>query len=215
MAAEFQIRFRCPDWRQGLDRGSRACAIDGLAANLSTMTTKSDWQRGAKGAWQAFEFLHARWPKAFPDKAQDIRPLVNVAAEVQEALDWSRDYTKGVLTVWKAREAYCRAVLVYQDRVGLDGSPTEAIVDDQARTLATARLEQIAAKKAKAADRRAKDAADRAATEATAPPPPPEPRSERPRTRPLLTISPAAKEALAKRGPGTTEVVATIQRRAR
>src|SRR5271165_2939521 len=111
-------------------------------------------------------------------------------AELQEAFGWSPAYAKGVLSVWKAREAYCRAVLAYPNRVGLDGSPTEAIVDDQARTLATARLEQIAAKKAKAAERRAKDAADRAATEATAPPPAPvlEPEHERSRTRPLLTI---------------------------
>ena len=162
---------------------------------------------------------------------------MNVAAEVQEAL-MEPHYTKGVLTVWKAREAYCRAVLAYPNRIGLDGSPTEAIVDDQARTLATARLEQIAAKKAKAAERRAKEAADRAAAEATAPPPepvpepepipepapaPPDPveapallpERERPRARKLLTIGPAAKEALAKRALGTTEVVATIQRPAR
>ena len=137
-----------------------------------------------------------------------------------------------MLSVWKAREAYCRAVLAYPNRVGLDGSPTETTVDDKAREMATARLEQIAVKKAKAAERRAKEAADRAAAEAAAPPPPPEPEPEpapaspapveapapepeRPRARKLLTISPAAKEALAKRGLGTTEVVATIQRRAR
>ena len=136
-----------------------------------------------------------------------------------------------MLSVWKAREAYCRAVLAYPDRVGLDGSPTEAIVDDQAREMASARLKQIAAKKALAAERRAKEAADRAADQTAAPPPPPEPEPgacltpapveapapepERPRARKLLTISPAAKEALAKRGLGTTEVVATIQRRAR
>ena len=81
-----------------------------------------------------------------------------------------------MLGVWKAREAYCRAVLAYPNRVGLDGLLTEAIVDDQAREMASARLEQIAAKKAKAAERRAKEAADRAAAEAIAPPPPaPEP----------------------------------------
>ncbi len=43
----------------------------------------------------------------------------------------------------------------------------------------------------------------------------PAPESERPRARKLLTIGPAAREALAKRGLGTTEVVATIQRQAR
>ncbi len=193
------------------------------------MTTKSDWKRGAQDSWQAFDLLRAIWPKAFPAKSHEVRPLVNVTAEVQEAFGWSPAYAKGVLSVWKAREAYCRAVLAYPNRVGLDGSPTEAIVDDQAREMATARLKQIAAKKAKAAERRAKEAADRAA-EATAPPPAPEPEPapappapveapapepEWPRARKLLTIGPAAKEALAKRGLRTTEVVATIQRRAR
>ncbi len=197
------------------------------------MSIKSDRKRGAQDSWQAFELLRARWPKAFPAKAHEVRPLVNVMAELQEAFGWSPAYAKGVLSVWKARESYCRAVLHYPNRVGLDGSPTEKTVDDKARAMASARLEQIAAKKALAAERRAKEAADRAA-EATAPPPAPEPvpvpepapappapveapapEPERPRARKLLTIGPAAKEALLKRGLGTTEVVATIQRRAR
>jgi sRNA-binding protein len=198
------------------------------------MTIKSDRKRGAQDSWQAFELLRARWPKAFPAKSHEVRPLVNVMAELQVAFGWSPAYAKGVLSVWKARESYCRAVLHYPNRVGLDGSPTEKTVDDKARAMASARLEQIAAKKALAAERRAKEAADRAA-EATAPPPEPEPKSvseptpappapvieapapepERPRARKVLTIGPAAKEALAKRGLGTTEVVATIQRRAR
>ncbi len=198
------------------------------------MSIKSDRKRGAQDSWQAFELLRARWPKAFPAKAHEVRPLVNVMAELQEAFGWSPAYAKGVLSVWKARESYCRAVLALsENRVGLDGSLTEKTVDDKARAMASARLEQIAAKKALAAERRAKEAADRAA-EATAPPPAPEPvpvpepapappapveapapEPERPRARKLLTIGPAAKEALLKRGLGTTEVVATIQRRAR
>jgi len=193
------------------------------------MSIKSDRKRGAQDSWQAFELLRARWPKAFPAKSHEVRPLVNVMAELQEAFGWSPAYAKGVLSVWKARESYCRAVLHYPNRVGPDGWPTEKTVDDKAREMASARLEQIAAKKALAAERRAKEAADRAA-EATAPPPElepepapappapveaPAPEPERPRARKLLTIGPAAKEALAKRGLGTTEVVATIQRRAR
>ena len=83
------------------------------------------------------------------------------------------------------------------------------------------------------------EATDRAAVEAASPPPLPAPASEaapepvlevgpspapvetpapepeQPRTRKLLTLGPAAKEALLKRGLATTEVVATIQRRAR
>jgi sRNA-binding protein len=189
------------------------------------MSIKSDRKRAAQESWQAFDLLRARWPKAFPAKGHEVRPLVNVTAELQEAFGWSPAYTKGILSVWKSRESYCRAVLQYPNRVGLDGASTEKTVDDKAREMASARLEQIAAKKAKAAERRAMEAA-----EATASPPVPVPEPvppapvveapalpepERPRARKLLTISPAAKEALAKRGLGTTEVVATIQRRAR
>jgi hypothetical protein len=116
-----------------------------------TSDRKFDQRRGAQDAWQAFDLLRARWPKAFPAKAHEVRPLVNIAAELQEAFGWSPAYAKGVLSVWKAREAYCRAVLAYPNRVGLDGSQTEQIVDDNAREMASARLVQIAATKAKAA----------------------------------------------------------------
>ncbi len=203
------------------------------------MSSKSDRKRGAQEARQAFELLRARWPQAFPAKGHDVRPLTNVTADLQEALGWSWEYTRGVLMVWKARESYCRAVLCYPNRVRLDGSVSEESVDDEARAMATARLKQIAAGKAKAAERRAMEAAERAAVEAASPPPAPAPVPETapepvleagpspppvetpapepspPRTRKLLTLGPAAKEALLKRGLATTEVVATIQRRAR
>jgi|SRR5208283_765599 len=203
------------------------------------MTKKDEWRRGAKDARQAFELLRARWPKAFPAKSHEVRPLANVTADLQEAFGWSRDYTKGVLMAWKAREAYCRAILLYPNRVKLDGSVIEDAVDDEACAMATARLERIAAGKAKAAERRAMEAAERAAVEAASQPPAPAPVPETvpeplleagpshppvetpapepspPRTRKLLTLGPAAKEALLKRGLATTEVVATIQRRAR
>ncbi len=196
------------------------------------MTKKDEWQRGAKDARQAFELLRARWPKAFPAKSHEVRPLASAVPAIVEALGWSPQYAKGVLSVWKGREAYCRAVLAYPQRIDLNGSPTEDI-DDEARALAKGRLEQIAARK----ESRAKQAAEQAAAKASAqpepepeaapepvaatapepspPPPPAGPESERPRARKLLTLGPAAKEALLKRGLGTTEVVATIQRRAR
>jgi len=194
------------------------------------MTKKDEWRRGAKDARQAFELLRARWPKAFPAKSHEVRPLASAVPAIVEALGWSPQYAKGVLSVWKGREAYCRAVLAYPQRIDLNGSPTGDI-DDQARALAKGRLEQIAARK----ESRAKQAAEQATAEAsaqpepapeaapepvaaTAPepsPPPAGPEPERPRARKLLTLGPAAKEALLKRGLGTTEVVATIQRQAR
>src|SRR5271165_5669180 len=198
------------------------------------MSKKDEWQGGAKDARQAFELLRAKWPKAFPAKSHEVRPLASAVPAIVEALGWSPQYAKGVLSVWKGREAYCRAVLAYPQRIDLNGSPT-ADIDDQARAHAKGRLEQIAAHKAKAAERQARESAERAAAEAsaqpepepeaspepvaaTAPepsPPPAGPEPERPRARKLLTLGPAAKEALLKRGLGTTEVVATIQRQAR
>ena len=94
-------------------------------------------------------------------------------------------------------------------------------------------LQQIAARKAKYAERAAARKAQEAAeTKPPAPPVPlpelapvatqPEPalaqatpEPELPQARKLLTLGPAAKDALAKRALGTTEVVATIERRAR
>jgi sRNA-binding protein len=225
--------YPCGTGRARGRQGASALAVSTDRRLAFDMSNKSDRTRGAQDAQQAFDLLRARWPKAFPAKSHEVRPLVTIAAELQEAFGWSPAYAKGVLSAWKARESYCRAVLAYPNRVGLDGSPTEAIVDDQARAraMAAARLEQIAAKKAKAAERRAEEAAYRAVAEAATPPPEPElepepappalveapamPEPERPRARKLLTLGPAAKEALLKRGIGTTEVVATIQRRGR
>jgi hypothetical protein len=116
---------------------------------LLAMSVNPDWKRGSQEARQAIELLRARWPNAFPTKPHEVRPLVSVTAELKAALGWSNAYAKGVLHAWKARESYCRAVLTYSRRIDLDGSLTEGVVDDNARAMAMARLEQIAARKAK------------------------------------------------------------------
>ncbi len=123
------------------------------------MTTKSEWKRGAAESRQQIEVLRARWPKAFPLKAHQVRPLANAAPAIVEALGWTNAYARGVLSAWLLREAYCRAVLQYPVRMNLDGSASEWAVDDEARALATARLAQIAARKAKEAERKAELAA--------------------------------------------------------
>jgi sRNA-binding protein len=205
-----------------------------------------EWKRGGQEARQAIEILRARWPKAFPAKAHEVRPLSMKAIELRKEMGWSYKYALAVLNAWKQRESYCRAILLYPNRIDLDGSLTEETVEDGARARAKEQLDQIAAKKAMNAERQAREAAERAAAEASAQPEPeaapepepapveapepepmpepaPEPPApveapaepERPRARKLLTLGPAAKEALLKRGFGTTEVVATIQRRAR
>ena len=192
--------------------------------------SKSDWKRGASESRQQIELLRARWPKAFPAKGHEVRPLANAAPAIAEALGWSNAYARGVLSPWVLREAYCRAVLAHPMRINLDGSESELTVEDDARAMATARLALLADRKAQEPQRKAQEAERKARAAAAKPPPPaplpepepepappvaPEPAPEPPRARKILTLGASAKEALLKRGLGTTEVVTTIQRRAR
>ena len=64
-------------------------------------------------------------------------------------MSWSLPYTLGVLAGWKMAPAYCEAVLCYDQRVALDGSPAETI-DAEAKELATKQLARLAASKAAA-----------------------------------------------------------------
>ena len=100
--------------------------------------SKSDWKRGASESRQQIELLRARWPKAFPAKGHEVRPLANAAPAIAEALGWSNAYARGVLSPWVLREAYCRAVLAHAMRINLDGSESELTVEDDARAMATA-----------------------------------------------------------------------------
>ncbi len=190
--------------------------------------SKSDWKRGAEESRQQIELLRAKWPKAFPAKGHEVRPLANAASAIAEALGWSNAYARGVLSPWVLREAYGRAVLALAMRIKLDGSECVLTVEDDARAMATIRLEQIAARKAQEPERKALEAEREARAAAAKSPPPaplpepepappvaPEPAPEPPRARKILTLGASAKEALLKRGLGTTEVVTTIQRRAR
>jgi hypothetical protein len=65
-------------------------------------------------------------------------------------MGWSLPYTLGVLGRWKMAAVYCQAVLCYDQRIALDGSPAET-VDAEAKDLATKQLAQLAARKAKKA----------------------------------------------------------------
>jgi sRNA-binding protein len=104
--------------------------------------------RGAKEYRQQLAVLREKWPLAFPVQHQDVRPLaMGVARQVVAELGWSLPYTLGVLGGWKLAPGYCRAVLSYDQRIALDGSPAEA-VDTEAKDLATKRLAQLAARKA-------------------------------------------------------------------
>jgi len=190
------------------------------------MSKTSERKRGAIEFRQQLDgVLRARWPRAFPFKARDVRPLANAAPEIAKALGWDPQYARGVVSAWTMRESYCRAVLCYPTRINLDGSPSELLVEDQARAAATKRLEEIAARKVREAEWRAREA-ERAAAAHRPPAPEPGPATppapieapvpdEPPRSRKVLTASSAAKEAMLKRAGGamTTEVVTTIPRR--
>ena len=112
-----------------------------------TSTYRKDRDRGSKQSHQQLAALRERWPLAFPDKDQDVRPLaVGASREIAAAMGWSLPYALGVLDHWKMAPAYCEAVLRYDQRISLDGTPAEP-VDAQAKDLATKRLAQLAARK--------------------------------------------------------------------
>ena len=158
------------------------------------MTSKMhpDFKRGMNESRAAIADLQRRWPAAFPPVARDVRPLAGtIVAAIAAALGWSVPYCKGVLHVWKQRKAYCDAVLTYDLRRDLDGLPTEARVDADARRMAQAQLAAVVAGRQKReAARKAAEAAKAAAAQVTArvdatPVPPPAPE----RRRPILTLA--------------------------
>jgi sRNA-binding protein len=128
--------------------------------------------RGVREARRQLAILREKWPAAFPVQHQDVRPLsIGAAHEISATMGWPFPYTLGVLGSWKMSPIYCQAVLRYDQRVGLDGVPGEA-VDLKARDLAAKRLAELSARKpAKAASARG------AATE---PAPVPKPAAETP-----------------------------------
>jgi sRNA-binding protein len=63
-------------------------------------------------------------------------------------MDWSVQYTLGVLRPWKMAPFYCRAVLSHDQRITLDGAPAET-VDAGAKELAAKALAKKAAVPAK------------------------------------------------------------------
>ena len=148
-------------------------------------TYRSERDRGSKESLQQLAVLREKWPHAFPAKRQDVRPLaMGVARQVATAMGWSLPYTLGVLGLWKMAPAYCQAVLCYDQRIALDGSPAET-VDAEAKDLATKQLAQFPARKA--AKKPAEDAAPAVVKPKPAPAPPTEtPEQLRDRVRAAL-----------------------------
>jgi sRNA-binding protein len=96
---------------------------------------------------------------------------MGVARQVAAAMGWSLPYTLGVLGRWKMAAVYSQAVLCYDQRIALDGSPAET-VDAEAKDLAAKQLAKLAARKA--AKKVAKPTAPAALKPKPAPGPPTE-----------------------------------------
>jgi sRNA-binding protein len=119
-----------------------------------TPNKKIEQKRGYQEASKQLDLLRAKWPKAFPSKAHEVRPLASgTVTKLADALGWSHPYARAVLTTWKMREAYCKAVLCYAQRINLDGSASGEEVDDGARARARERLDKIAARAAEKANK--------------------------------------------------------------
>jgi len=123
-------------------------------------TRKTERKRGCIEAKTQLPLLQEKWPKAFPRKNDEVRPLASgIGSVVAEEFGWSMPYARAVLETWKRREAYCRAVLTYAVRIGLDGTPTADAVSEAAQASAKEMLAKRLAKKkrlAEQADRQAR-----------------------------------------------------------
>ena len=121
------------------------------AAVPITLDHKSEARRAYREARTAIALLQQRWPTAFPQAPQQVRPLITgLVPLIAAALDWSPPYTRAALRTWKLRPAYCRAVLEHPVRFDLDGNPTDQPVDEDARTQAKTRLAIWASKRRRA-----------------------------------------------------------------
>jgi sRNA-binding protein len=119
-----------------------------IGAAPITRDCNSEARRAYRESRTALAVLQQRWPAAFPETPQQVRPLIaGLIPLIATALDWTRPYTRAVLRTWKLRPAYCRAVLIHPVRFDLDGNPTDQPVDEDARTMAKTRLDTWASKR--------------------------------------------------------------------
>src|SRR3954469_12720655 len=96
-----------------------------------TADYKSKTQRPYRKARPAITLLQQRWPAAFPEGPQQVRPLITgLTSLIAAALGWSHPYARAVLRTWKLRPAYCHAVLAHPVRFDLEGNPTDQPIDE-------------------------------------------------------------------------------------
>jgi sRNA-binding protein len=146
---------------------------------MSSSTYRIERDRGIKEYRQQLAELRKKWPLAFAVNDQDVRPLaIDATHEIAAVMGWSDPYTLGVLSRWKMAPVYCHAILRYDQRIALDGSPAE-MVEAKAKDLATRHLARLAA--GTTAKKAAKTAAPAMVKSKPAPAPPPAPPPETPK----------------------------------
>jgi sRNA-binding protein len=105
---------------------------------------KAQRLQGLKESRKAIAILQEKWPRAFPKKYSAVKPLARSVTEaIVAGIGWNRDYTYGVLGVWKSRLAYCDAILRDAIRIDIDGNATDEVVDDTSRAMAEQKRKQV------------------------------------------------------------------------
>jgi hypothetical protein len=66
---------------------------------------------------------------------------------IAERTGWTRFYARGVLSAWKQRVAYCKAVLAFDRRWNLSGEETDDAVSEEAREKARKQLAAVKARR--------------------------------------------------------------------
>src|SRR3954454_19115429 len=141
-----------------------------IAAAPITLDRNSEARRAYRASRTAIALLQQRWPAAFPQALQQVRPLIaGLTPLIATALNWSHPYTRAVLRTWKLRPAYCRAVLDHPVRFDLDGNPTEQPVGEDSRTMAKTRLAAWASKRRQPAPHKLSSGGGMAASSTQAP----------------------------------------------
>lgn len=115
---------------------------------MASTFSKAERRKGLREAPEKFEQLRQKWPKAFPAKSHEVRPLAKETAKtVATEFGWNYQYARAVLERWKLRNAYCCAVLTYQKRYTLDGLESDEPVDERAKTRAREMIENRQARR--------------------------------------------------------------------
>jgi hypothetical protein len=81
------------------DRGAVPSAPDPpITAAPLTPDHRSEAKRAYREARTAIALLQQRWPAAFPEGPQQVRPLITgLTPLIAAALDWSHSYARAVL----------------------------------------------------------------------------------------------------------------------